>query len=158
MSGLTRQSIIVPVIPTKADSHKPARVRSMRYHKKGLTKESVSDTWSVDCQGSLRCDFLLKSCISFWYQWRRKKKGKKEKRGGRNLQPHKQFQQKHRYFGQPVSSQLFPRTPHHHQLPAQVRQGSNLSTAITIPASLRLFPRAQDTRDYILQSLPTRQE
>lgn len=68
----------MPVIPTKAESHKPARVRSTRYHRNGLTRESVSDIWSVDCQGSLRCDYLLRDCINLDTKEDREKKRKKK--------------------------------------------------------------------------------
>ena len=54
MSGLMPSSTAEPVSPTAADSRKPGLERSMRYHRNGLTSASVSETWSVDAQGSLR--------------------------------------------------------------------------------------------------------
>ncbi len=55
ISGLIPNSTAVPVMPTKAESKKPALDRSIRYHRTGFTSDNVSDTCRVDCQGSFRC-------------------------------------------------------------------------------------------------------
>lgn len=52
--GFVCRRTAVPAMPTAAENQKPARVRSTRYQRKGLTRASVSETCSVDCQGSLR--------------------------------------------------------------------------------------------------------
>lgn len=54
ISGLSPSSIAVPVIPTNEERKNPGFERSMRYHRTGLTNAKVSDTCTVDCQGSLR--------------------------------------------------------------------------------------------------------
>ncbi len=54
ISGLIPKSTAVPVMPTKAESKKPALDRSIRYHRTGFTSDNVSETWRVDCQGSFR--------------------------------------------------------------------------------------------------------
>lgn len=54
ISGLSPSSIAVPVIPTNEERKNPGFERSIRYHRTGLTKAKVSDTCTVDCQGSLR--------------------------------------------------------------------------------------------------------
>lgn len=52
--GLTPSNTAVPVRPTTVERTKPGLERSMRYHKTGFASASVRETWSVDCQGSLR--------------------------------------------------------------------------------------------------------
>ena len=54
MAGLMPSSTAVPVRPTTAERRKPGFDRSIKYHSTGLTNASVSETCSVDCQGSLR--------------------------------------------------------------------------------------------------------
>jgi hypothetical protein len=53
--GLIPRRMAVPARPTTDDRRKPALLRSMRYQSTGLTRARVNETWSVDCQGSLRC-------------------------------------------------------------------------------------------------------
>lgn len=52
ISGLMPRSAIVPPIPTTAESKNPVFDRSTRYHNTGFARASVSETCSVDCQGS----------------------------------------------------------------------------------------------------------
>ena len=52
--GFTQTHTAVPVMPTMVDRKIPGFERSTRYHRSGFTKAKVSDTWSVDCQGSFR--------------------------------------------------------------------------------------------------------
>jgi hypothetical protein len=55
MSGLESSKKKVPVAPTAEESRKPGFERSIMYHRTGLTRNRVRDTWRVDVQGSLRC-------------------------------------------------------------------------------------------------------
>lgn len=55
ISGLILSTANIPVNPTMVDRAKPGFERSTRYHRTGLARESVRETWSVDCQGTLRC-------------------------------------------------------------------------------------------------------
>jgi hypothetical protein len=43
-SGLMERRTKVPATPTRADRRKPGLERSMRYHRAGLTRASVSET------------------------------------------------------------------------------------------------------------------
>src|SRR5438034_1216254 len=53
-SGLIPSNANIPASPTNVERMKPGLERSMRYQSTGLTRARVSDTWRVDCQGSLR--------------------------------------------------------------------------------------------------------
>ena len=54
ISGLISSRAIMPVMPIRLDRTKPDLDRSMRYHRKGLTRARVRETWRVDCQGVFR--------------------------------------------------------------------------------------------------------
>lgn len=58
MSGLTPMSRREPTSPTAADRRKPGLERSMSHHNRGLTSASVTESCSVEAQGSLRCGLL----------------------------------------------------------------------------------------------------
>jgi hypothetical protein len=62
MSGLIDRSTKVPATPTTAESRNPGLDRSMIYHRAGLTRARVRETWRVDCQGSFRYEKLM----GFW--------------------------------------------------------------------------------------------
>lgn len=55
ISGLIPNNTAVPAMPTTVERTNPGLDRSMRYQSTGLASASVRETWSVDCQGSLRC-------------------------------------------------------------------------------------------------------
>lgn len=55
ISGSTPISTAEPIRPTAAESRKPGLERSIKYHKKGLTRASVSESCSVDAHGRRRC-------------------------------------------------------------------------------------------------------
>lgn len=42
-------------MPTKEESRKPGRVRSIRYQMQGFARARVSESWRVDCHGRRRC-------------------------------------------------------------------------------------------------------
>ena len=48
-AGLTKRRATVPKIPTAADNQNPACVRSIVYHRQGLTSARVSEACIVDC-------------------------------------------------------------------------------------------------------------
>ena len=89
-----RERMVVPQRPTKADRRKPAFDRSRRYQSTGLTSARVRETWSVDCQGSLRFgEVSHRRCLLV-------------KRGFLNLQSQRRCRQRHPHFGRPGSSLL----------------------------------------------------
>lgn len=55
-SGLMARQSAVPDSATVVEKTKPGGVRSRRYHIAGLESASVSESCSVDCQGSLLCN------------------------------------------------------------------------------------------------------
>lgn len=52
ISGLMPSRAKVPPTPTTVESKNPVFDRSIRYHSTGFARASVSETCSVDCQGS----------------------------------------------------------------------------------------------------------
>jgi hypothetical protein len=61
--GLIPNKMAEPVRPTAAERRNPGLERSMRYHRKGLTRARVRETWRVDAQGSFLC-FEIKVSVS----------------------------------------------------------------------------------------------
>src|SRR3569833_573642 len=72
MLGLRPMSAADPARPTAADSRKPDLERSRRYHRKGFTSASVSDSSMVEAQGSFRCGYLIISPDQILDPWREK--------------------------------------------------------------------------------------
>jgi hypothetical protein len=56
MSGFDASNNAVPVAPTAEERTNPGFDRSIKYHNTGLTRKSVSDAWSEEAHGSLRCE------------------------------------------------------------------------------------------------------
>ena len=53
-SGFASRRIEVHVMLTRVERARPGLDRSRMYQRAGFTRERVTETWSVDCQGSLR--------------------------------------------------------------------------------------------------------
>lgn len=53
-SGRSPRMMPIPVKATVVDITKPVLVRSIRYHRTGLTRARVADACVMDCQGSRR--------------------------------------------------------------------------------------------------------